>query len=116
MRCGVGRRRSLDLAFLWLWSRLVATALIRPLFWEPPYAAGAALKRQDGKKKKSKKEKFIRVWIIYCMYLRKALYYLIWGLHYAIRDDVSQGIKTRLTGDNTGTITLKRKTTECSDP
>ena len=31
---------------LWLWCRLVATALIRPLAWEPPYAAGAALKRQ----------------------------------------------------------------------
>ena len=29
-----------------LWLRLTATALIRPLAWEPPYAAGAALKRQ----------------------------------------------------------------------
>ena len=27
---------------LWLWRRLVATAPIRPLAWEPPYAAGAA--------------------------------------------------------------------------
>ena len=34
-----------DLALLWLWRRLVATAPIRPLAWEPPYAAGAALKR-----------------------------------------------------------------------
>ena len=29
--CGVGRRRSLDPALLWLWRRLAATALIRPL-------------------------------------------------------------------------------------
>ena len=30
----------------WLWYRPAGTALIRPLAWEPPYAAGAALKRQ----------------------------------------------------------------------
>ena len=40
--CGVGRRRGSDPALLWLWRRLVATALIGPLAWEPPYAAGAA--------------------------------------------------------------------------
>ena len=28
------------------------TAPIRPLAWEPPYASGAALKRQKKKKKK----------------------------------------------------------------
>ena len=31
---------------LWLWHRLAATALIRSLAWEPPYAASVALKRQ----------------------------------------------------------------------
>ena len=35
-----------DPALLWLWCRLVATALIRPLAWEPPCAVGVALKRQ----------------------------------------------------------------------
>ena len=38
---------------LWLWCRLAATAPIRPLAWEPPYAMGAALekaKRQKNKK------------------------------------------------------------------
>ena len=30
----------------------VATAPIRPLAWEPPYAVGAALKRQKNRKKK----------------------------------------------------------------
>ena len=30
MSCGVGHRRSLDLALLWLWLRLAATALTGP--------------------------------------------------------------------------------------
>ena len=30
---------------LWLWCRLAAAALIRPLAWELPYAASAALNR-----------------------------------------------------------------------
>ena len=34
-----------DLVVLWLWRRLAAVAPIRPLAWEPPYAAGAALKK-----------------------------------------------------------------------
>ena len=36
--CGVGRRRSLDLALLWLWCRPAAIAPIQPLDWELPYA------------------------------------------------------------------------------
>jgi len=40
--CGVGCRSGSDPALLWLWRRPVATAPIRPLAWEPPYAAGAA--------------------------------------------------------------------------
>ena len=51
MSCDVGRRNSSDPALLWLWHRPAAVALIRPLAWETPYAAGVALKR----KKKSKK-------------------------------------------------------------
>ena len=45
MSCGVGCRRGSDPALLWRWCRLVATALIRPLAWEPPYAAGVALEK-----------------------------------------------------------------------
>ena len=30
---------------MWLWRRLAAAVLIRPLDWEFPYAAGVALKR-----------------------------------------------------------------------
>ena len=44
-------------ALLWLWCRLAAIALIRPLAWEPPYAMGAALERLKKKKKKKRKEK-----------------------------------------------------------
>ena len=54
MSCGVGHRLGLDPVLLWLWHRLAAAALIRPLAWEPPYALGAALKRP--KKKKLVKE------------------------------------------------------------
>ena len=56
MSCGVGRRHSLDPALLWLWCRLVAIAPIRPLAWEPPYAALEALKK-DKKKTKTKNQK-----------------------------------------------------------
>ena len=52
MSCGVG----LDPALLWLWHRPVATALVRPLAWEPPHAVDAAqemAKRQKKKKRKS---------------------------------------------------------------
>ena len=35
---GVGRRRGSDPELLWLWRRPAATAPIRPLAWEPPYA------------------------------------------------------------------------------
>ena len=55
MSCGVGHRGGSDLALLWLWRRPVATAPIRPLAWEPPYAVRAA--QEKTKKKKRKKEK-----------------------------------------------------------
>ena len=41
----------LDPVLLWLWCRLVATALIRPLAWKPPSAMGVALKRQRKKER-----------------------------------------------------------------
>ena len=51
MSCGVGCRHGSDPTLLWLWCRPVATAPIGPLVWEPPYAVGVALKRQEKKKK-----------------------------------------------------------------
>ena len=38
------------LALLWLWRSPAAVARIRPLAWEPPYAASVALKRHKNKK------------------------------------------------------------------
>ena len=52
MSCGVGHRCGSDLALLWLWCRPVATALIGPLAWEPPYAEGAAVEMAKRQKKK----------------------------------------------------------------
>jgi len=54
--CGVGCRRGSDPA-LWLWLTPEATAPIRPLAWEPPYAVGTALKRQKKKIKVIKASK-----------------------------------------------------------
>ena len=41
----LGHRCGSDLALLWLWRRLAATAPIGPLAWESPYTAVSALKR-----------------------------------------------------------------------
>ena len=49
MSCGVDLRLGLDLVLLWLWHGPAATALIRSLAWETPYAADVALKGQKNK-------------------------------------------------------------------
>ena len=51
MSCGIGCTRSSDPELLWLWRRPAAIAPIRPLAWEPPYAAGAALEMAKGQNK-----------------------------------------------------------------
>ena len=62
MTCGVGRRRGSDPALLWLWRRPVATAPIRPLAWEPPYAVGAAQEiATTTTKTKDKKKKYTTI-------------------------------------------------------
>ena len=53
MSCGVHCRPGSNLVLLWPWCRPGAVALIWPLAWEPPCAAGTDLK----KKKKKKKDK-----------------------------------------------------------
>ena len=57
MSYGVGSRRGSDPALLWLWHRLVATALIGLLAWEPPYAAGVAQEMAKSPPQKKKKKK-----------------------------------------------------------
>uniref|UniRef100_A0A8C3YIZ8 Uncharacterized protein n=1 Tax=Catagonus wagneri TaxID=51154 RepID=A0A8C3YIZ8_9CETA len=51
-----GGRRCSDPALLWVWRMPLATALIRLLGWETPFAAGVTLKRQKKKKKKTQRE------------------------------------------------------------
>ena len=41
--CGVDCRHGSDPVWLWLWWRLAAVAMIRPLAWELPYATGVAI-------------------------------------------------------------------------
>jgi len=66
--CGVGCRRGSDPALLWLWRRPGATAPIRPLAWEPPYAAGAAqeiAKRQKKRKKEKEKSTCLETYVLH---------------------------------------------------
>ena len=51
MSCGAGHRHGPDPALLWLWCRLAAAALIRPLAQEVPRAKSAALKKKKRKEK-----------------------------------------------------------------
>ena len=52
MSCAVGRRHDSGLALLRLWRRLAATAPIRPLAWDPPYATGVTLEKAKRQKNK----------------------------------------------------------------
>ena len=65
MSCGVGHRLGSDPMLLWLWRR-PATAPIRPLAWEPPYAAKVALEnskktKQTNKQPETKRERRVFV-------------------------------------------------------
>ena len=57
MSCGLGQRHGSDPVLLWLWHRPAATAQIRPLAWESPYAMGVAPEKARGKKKKERERK-----------------------------------------------------------
>ena len=54
--CGVGCKCGLDPVLLWLWHRAAATAPIRPLAGEPPYAVGVALEKAKRQKEEKKKK------------------------------------------------------------
>ena len=60
MSCGVVCRLSSDLALLWLWRRLAATAPIQPLAWECPYAVGSPKKT-----KKKRERKKLKIELLY---------------------------------------------------
>ena len=57
MSCGAGRKHGLDSTLLWLWRRLLAIALIRPLAWEPPYNRCSPKTRQKKKTQTPKPRK-----------------------------------------------------------
>ena len=57
MSCGVGHRCGSDPVLLWLWCRPAAIARIRPLAWEPPYGAGAALEMAKRQKQTNRQTK-----------------------------------------------------------
>ena len=40
-----------------LWCRPVSAALIRPVAWEPPYAAGLAVEKKEEEEEKLKRKK-----------------------------------------------------------
>ena len=52
---------------LWLWCRLAAIAIIRPLTWEPPYSTGEALKWL----KKEKRVKMMNFMLCKCTSMKK---------------------------------------------
>ena len=54
MSCGLGHRCGSDPELLWLFCRQTALASVRPLAWEPPYAAGMALKKAKKQNKQTK--------------------------------------------------------------
>ena len=81
LSCGVGCRLGLDPALLWLWCRLVAAALIRPLAWEPPYAEGVAqeiAKRKKKYKKKKQKGKKGGWWTFWVLFIYLSIYLSIY--------------------------------------
>ena len=60
----MARRCGSDPTLLWLWRRLKATAPIRPLAWEPPYATGVALEKAKRQKKKKVPEQYVVVAVV----------------------------------------------------
>ena len=58
----MGHRHGSDPVLLWLWRQPVATAVIRPLAWEPPYAVGMALKSKSKNKQTEKNLKDAEAW------------------------------------------------------
>ena len=74
---GVGRRRGLDLALLWLWWRPAAAAPVWSLAQELPYAADVVLK----KKRERERIKHLRNSGKYYMHLPPTFFFCILGLH-----------------------------------
>ena len=83
MSCGVGCRHGSDPVLLWLWHRPVATALTRPLAWEPPYAPGAAQEMAERQKNKNKINKHRQYGSAYTV-LYLTFFPLIWRFFFVV--------------------------------
>ena len=63
-----------DPALLWLWYRLAAIALIRPLAWELPYAMRMALKKSTHtKKRKCHNKEWTQIYVSAVFWLKQKL-------------------------------------------
>ena len=76
MSYGIGQRHGSDPKLLWLWHRSAAIALIQPLAWELPYAAGAPLKSKTKTKttlpcKTQKSMDEFKMWNIFVPFITK---------------------------------------------
>ena len=91
MSCGAGRRRRSDLAWLWLWCRLEAAALIQPLAWEPPYVEGLALKSKNNNSIRSNINNTLVVATIYRVLVYQAALPLIYKRSLTLIDKLSMG-------------------------
>ena len=80
MSCGVGGRCGWDLALLWLGCRPVATAPIRPLASELPYAVGFALKIKQTKQNKNKQAKTLLLGCLTLLAVEVSIYHFITGI------------------------------------
>ena len=89
----------MDLAWLWLWHKPVATAPIRTLAWEAPYATGAALEKDQTKKqtnKKTKRKKIIIIKEVAIVYPKKGIFrdeaLLVAGSIFALKCSMGQNL------------------------
>ena len=76
MSGGTGCRCGLDPVLLWLWRRQVATAPIGLLAWEPPYAMGETLKKEERNNKDAYNNLYTLNCIANAMYTVIAMYEL----------------------------------------
>ena len=66
--CSIGRRSGSDLVLLWLWRRLAAVTLIKPLAGKLQYASGAAVKTNKKKKQKHLVKLYTFFFLSFCLF------------------------------------------------
>ena len=106
MSCGVGCRHGWDPALQWLWCRPVATARIRPLAGEPPYAEGAA--QEKGKNKQTNKQKKQKnLWLYFHLHFLKIKKNFFFGCARGMWDFLGQESHPSHSSDNARSLTTR---------